>query len=214
MKKIITTTCFLGIFVLLSNSMHAQTTTFGLRGGVNIANLKNKLYDTPLVGFMGGFYVNVWLGNSNVSFSPELLYTRKGAKGSIYTGFLNDNDKMINDKIKTDIDYIEIPFLFKYNFIPSGPVKPAIYFGPYAAVKVRAETIVTSSDLKEKLDEAAINKTDFGLVIGGSVGFSRFNVGIRYEYGLLDIGKNEDTKLGPHIKTKNRVLSIVAGIGF
>lgn len=143
---------------------------------MNIATLKSKIYDSSLIGFTGGFYANIWLGKSNVTFSPDLFYTRKGAEDN---AVINNEGKISKGMLKTDIDYIEIPFLFKYNFILSGPVKPAIYAGPYAAFKVGAKTVVETPTFKQKLG-TSIKTSDFGLVFGGV----SVSVGLMWEFAM------------------------------
>jgi hypothetical protein len=191
------------IFGAFSNLVNAQTSAngktvgYGIRAGVNFANLTNT-NASRRVGFMAGLYGNFLISNSKVSFQPEIFYTQKGVKKDVQgtTG-------------KIRLDYIEIPLLLKYNFMTKGPVIPGIYVGPYVGFNVKSDVAVSSANANGSVDIGDNTKsTDFGIVVGGSVGFGHINVGIRYGFGLVNVFKDESSD------NKNSVLSLTAGFGF
>lgn len=200
MKKLLSLICVIALVSAAGvTTANAQSPlNFGLRGGLNIANLNNVDDTDARTGFTAGAYFNFKVPMSPVSIQPEILYTQKGfeASGTVFGQQISATTKL---------DYIEVPVLAKFSFAP-GPVTPKVYFGPYVGFNVKAEAEVESGGQSGTEDiKDSIKDTDFGVVVGAEVSISKLNVGIRYGAGLTKIA--EDDSDG-----KNGVLSIVAGI--
>lgn len=191
MKKLLFSLCLLLTVGVVANQAKAQT-GFGIRGGVNFANL-NDVDDRPdsRTGLMAGIYTNFLIPNSPVVIQPEVLYTQKGYE-------VGDN--------AVKLDYIEVPVLAKFNFITDGSVTPNVYFGPYLGINVSAEADTDPFGGDVDIDDA-VNTTDFGVVVGGGVNFGRIDLGVRYGAGLTEVFDEGG-------EGKNGVFSITAGVGF
>lgn len=188
MKKLLFSLCLLLSVGVVANQAQAQT-GFGIRGGVNFANLNDT--DAELdsrTGLMAGVYFNFPITNSPVSIQPEVLYTQKGYK-------------IGDDAIK--LDYIEVPVLAKFDFITDGAFTPNVYFGPSVGFNVSAED---EAGLIQGDIEDSVNDTEFGVVVGGGVDFGRLDLGVRYGAGLTETFDGGEGK--------NGVFSITAGVGF
>lgn len=202
MKKLLSSICLLAFLTAFSfNNASAQSpVSFGLRGGLNFANLNNVDDTDSRTGFMAGVYANISIPLSPISIQPEVLYTQKGfdASGTVFGQDINTTTKL---------DYIEIPVLAKFSFAP-GPVTPHVYFGPYLGFNINAEVEAESGGQSgsENIKDS-VKDTDFGVVVGGSIDISKFNFGVRYGAGLTKVA--EDDSDG-----KNGVFTIVAGINF
>lgn len=202
MKKLLSIICVLSLLTVAGvSSANAQSPlSLGIRGGLNFANLNNVDGSEARTGFMAGAYFNFKVPMSPVSIQPEILYTQKGyeASGTVLGQQVNATTKL---------DYIEVPVLAKFSFAP-GPVTPHVYFGPYLALNISAEVEAEGGGQSGTQDiKDSVKDTDFGVVVGGEVDISKFNVGVRYNAGLTKIA--EDDSDG-----KNGVFSIVAGINF
>lgn len=200
MKKILALICVIGLVLSAGvDKVNAQSPlNFGLRGGLNFANLNNVDDTETRTGFMGGIYLNFKVPMSPVSIQPEVLYTQKGFDTSANIG-----GQQITTTTK--LDYIEVPVLAKFSFAP-GPLTPKVYFGPYIGFNVKAEVEAESGGNSGTQDiKDSVKDTDFGVVVGAELSFSKLNVGLRYGAGLTKIA--EDDSDG-----KNGVFSIVAGI--
>lgn len=188
MKKLLFSLCLLLTVSVVTNQANAQT-GFGIRGGVNFANLNNTDGDfDSRTGFMGGVYFTIPVQNSPVVIQPEVLYTQKGyevGEGAV------------------KLDYIEIPVLAKFNFITNGMLTPNVYFGPAIGFNVSAEdeTGLFQGDIEEN-----VNNTEFSIVVGGGLDFGRVDLGVRYGAGLTETFDGGEAK--------NGVLSITAGLDF
>ncbi|MBN2731020.1 MAG: PorT family protein [Balneolaceae bacterium] len=191
------------VFAFFTGRTEAQHTEWGLRGGLNMTNI----YDTdfnpePHVGFQAGLYLTHWFDKSSFAIQPEVLYTRKGFEKNTYR-----------------INYIEVPVLARFNFNRDVKQQPYIYLGPYAGIKVNADTppvVIHSGYITApegpssnySFTEGDINPVDFGIIVGGGFDFGRFDIGLRYSGGLRDISDDENTS------AKHSVLSITAGAAF
>lgn len=90
------------------------------------------------------------------------------------------------------LNYIDLPVLAVFH------VSEAInvHFGPYAAYLVSANAINRTDngtfDFEEELSRSNFKDFDYGL--SGGVGFSSdwFHVGLRYNYGLREIGEERE----------------------
>jgi len=106
----------------------AQTTTFGIRAGVNFQNINGKEFDGTDTDnkLKPGFNIGV---NAEVPVAPDfyvqpgVLFSTKGAKSKA------------DDDIKVKLSYIEIPINLLYK--PTlGAGKLLLGFGPYVAFAV------------------------------------------------------------------------------
>ena len=185
---------FLMIFSFSLNQAEAQNRPgFGIRGGLNFANLNDIDADVDSrTGIMLGVYTNFLIPNSPVYIQPEVLYTQKGYEVGDGT---------------VKLDYIEIPVLARFDFITDGNITPNVYFGPYIGFNVNAEAEGDGGELD--IDEA-VEGTDFGVVVGGGLDFGRIDLGVRYGAGLSEIF--EDGPFGDGSEAKNGVISITAGL--
>lgn len=202
MKKLLFTLCLLLTVGVVANQAIAQT-GFGIRGGVNFANLNDIDGEVDSrTGFMAGLYFNFPVTNSPVSIQPEVLYTQKG--------FESGDDTF-------QLDYVEVPVLAKFNFITNGNITPNVYFGPYVGFNVSAEVDTGNGDGlfgddTETDIEDGVENTDFGVTVGGGLDFGRFDLGVRYNAGLTEVF--EDGLIDNDSGAKHGVFSITAGIDF
>jgi hypothetical protein len=186
------------IFFLASASSAAAQITYGVKGGVNFANVSFDGEDVPSsgrTGFLAGAFATMPL-YGRVSVQPEAIYTVKGASFDVF-----DIDS------NYIVDYIEVPVLARY------PVGSRIYVaaGPSMAFCIRARSRTSFAGASTEVDiKDEVESFDFGVV--GAVGYERGRWGIdgRYTHGLSDTDKNS----GDNVKIRNRVFSVSAGIRF
>jgi opacity protein-like surface antigen len=200
MKKLLLSLFTLLLIGVTANQAHSQNNLgFGIRGGMNFANINDTDFDVnSRTGIMAGVYFNYALSNSPISIQPEVLYTQKGFE----TG---------DDTYR--FDYIEIPVLARFNFINDSGLLPYVSFGPHIAFKVNADTPPVPTDVpntpvQTSFNEGDINTTDFGVTVGAGLDFGRLDLGVRYTAGLTEVSDDES------VSAKNGVFSIIAGIGF
>lgn len=197
MKRLVSTLAL----VFLTASLSQAQVGFGIKGGVNFANVGGA--DAPpnsktLTGFAAGGYLEISLPML-FTIQPEVLYSQKG-----FTA--DENFLGTNVKVTGSLNYLEIPVLLKYS-LPVPVVKPSLYAGPAMGILLSAKGKAEAAGQSQEEDiKSQTANTDFGLVLGASANVAIINVDVRYTLGLTTIDKNGTTK------GYNRVWSIMVGI--
>jgi len=232
-RLIITIFAIVVVFTLSSASVSAQGVTGGLKAGVNIANIHGDnvedVWDSK-IGICAGGFITCNLSDL-FAIQPELMISQKGAKdeSEMELTFWGVTTKTTTD-IKYNLTYLEIPVLAKL-MLPIGELEANVFAGPALALKLSSKMKGTVKvevtgepteelDFDEKIED--LKSTDFGLVLGGSVG--GFEVGpgkvmvdVRLTLGLSNWGtKTTDIITGEEkdASIKNGAISIVAGYSF
>ncbi|MEG9328807.1 Outer membrane protein beta-barrel domain-containing protein [Salinimicrobium catena] len=170
MKKLLLVAAF---FFAVSASQ-AQEMGFGIKGGVNFANLSGDDVDDidGRTGFHLGLLAEFGLTES-FSIQPEVLYSAQGAK---------------DDEMNWNLDYLTIPVMAKYYAVPGFSIEA----GPYVGFNVKSEVEMdgVSVDVEDETES-----TDFG--VGFGLGYE-LPMGVffqaRYNMGLSDIASDADAK--------------------
>ncbi|MCK9996530.1 MAG: PorT family protein [Candidatus Krumholzibacteria bacterium] len=193
----------LSIFLILVLTLafavaaNAEGTVFGIKAGVNFANISGDDTDdlNSLTGFAGGGFVDIAM-SPTISIQPEIFYSQKGAK-------FNEEGTEISVKL----DYIDVPVLFKYTMAGEN-ARPYFLFGPSIGFSINSE--LSADDQSVELDNVA--STDFGLVFGFGVNFQKFLIEGRYGLGLSDIIDENTPEDDGSIN--NTTFQIMAGYSF
>lgn len=168
MKKIILAPIFL---LVLSTNVHAQLVKFGLKAGLNYANITGTVIQTDAItSYHAGLVTEIKLGET-FALQPELLYSTQGAT---YKTALED--------FKNELGYLSIPVMVK------------IYLGKTVSLELGPQASFLLSE-KNEFDIEDSNTFDFAAT--GGLGFKiTKNIFIqgRYVLGLTEISKNADTK--------------------
>ena len=177
---------------------------FGLKGGINLANLANADGDADTrTGLHAGLVLDFSLPMMPIGIESGIYYSQKGAEATF--GGVNATSKL---------DYIEVPVMAKINVGPPGPFTPHILVGPYAAYNINAEWEGTdgSSTFTEDRSDFTTD-VDFGGIVGVgadfNAGVTKLNVQARYSRGFVDINDN-----GNDDGVYHNVFTIAAGIMF
>jgi hypothetical protein len=201
--KLILLTASLFLFSGMITSTFAQSpVSFGLKGGVNLANLNGDNFSDADVrsGLNIGVVLEFSLPLSPIGIESGLYYSQKGA---------SNEDLGVTSTLKTD--YLEVPVLAKLSFGPPGPIKPHLLAGPYLGFLLNSEAVEESGGASSTIDfKDSTNDVDFGLT-GGigldvNMGLATLSLQARYSLGLTEVYTNSEAKHG--------VFAIVAGFTF
>ena len=172
-------------------SVFAQTSSVGLKGGVNLASTTNNDFRT---GFHVGFLAHMHMG-PNWALQPELVYSSQG------TEYI---EPISRQEHKLKLDYLNVPFLFQYFAAPGLRLQTGPQVG--FLLNVDDEVNGVESGFFEKRDFKDIDASwTFGL---SYIGRSGFGVDARYNLGLSN--NNNPAESGLNGTTKNSVIQ--AGI--
>ena len=170
----------------LSSAAHAQGARFGLKAGVNLANITG--YYAPdnktLVGLAAGVMADFGL-NDLLSFHPELLYSQKGSK---------PYDNRGSAQVRTS--YLDLPLLLRMH--TNGLIFEA---GPQVGLVIAQKSEYTASGGSPVINTSTANtqKLDLGYIAGlGYQLASGIEFGIRYNGGLLGVNNSSVSFTGAH----------------
>ena len=201
--------CSLCLFMSVSGySQNSRTSRVGFKVGFNLANLyaDNVKDQNMKVGALAGFYAKLPIADG-IAFQPELLYSNKGAKLTY--------DDVIQGKgeYRFNLNYIETPFTFVFNVLPNFNVHAGGYAAYLASANVKKLKDGTTTSVPDlKADD--FNRMDYGLVGGLGLDFKSLNIGMRYNYGLKQIGHSGSLSGDLTQNSKNSALSFYIGMAF
>ncbi|UFH45558.1 PorT family protein [Flavobacterium galactosidilyticum] len=205
-KKLIFASLALGLMSISGIQAQEKTASFGFKGGLNFSNLYTDQVDdnNVLTGFNAGLYAKFPVAKG-IAIQPEISYTTKGAE-------LVYNNAFANGTAKFNVNYIEVPVLLVMNITDNFNV----HVGPYAAYMVSGKTETDSNifSSQNQLDTNDFNKFDAGIAGGLGVDLDALNFGVRYNYGLTNVGKERNYAGTDYTfpDAKNSVLSVYVGL--
>jgi hypothetical protein len=177
--------------LLFANGAFAQSNKFkfGILGGANFSNIdandteNNKAH----VGFNFGVFTRIPLTKS-FAIQPEVYFTTKGSEMTYQNG-------TVDGTANFDLSYIEIPVLMVFNVTDNINFHVGPYFSYLVDSKVQNVSDVNFYDFESNIDSNDFNDFDTGIVAGFGVDVKSFGFGVRYNFGLITVGK-EKTYLG------------------
>jgi len=200
-KNLIFASALMTVFAFSAAQAQDKVPSFGFKGGLNFSNLYTDNVDdnNVLTGFNAGLYAKFPITNS-IAIQPEISYTTKGAE-------LVYNNAFAQGTATFNVNYIEVPILLVMNITENFN----IHVGPYAAYMVSGKTTTDSNFgfSENELNTDDFNKFDAGLAGGVGLDFDALNFGVRYNYGLTKLGK-DDAFISSD--AKNSVLSAYIGL--
>lgn len=156
---------------------------FGVKGAINFNDYKTKSISLDnRTGWQAGIMARFTLPIVGIGVQPEALYTYKSTKVEGETAHTS---------------YLQVPINATWSF-GIGNLGAFINAGPYFSYAI---------DLDKKLKDAA-EKFDWGLGIGAGLDIGKIHAGVRYDWGLQNIAKNDDQNI------KNKAFSIFVGYFF
>lgn len=229
MKNMLTT---LLITVCVLSAQTSNPLIWGVKGGINFAELKGDHFNDPEDTYNTGIAIGLFSEkpvNDSFSIQWELLYTMKGASMS-YTE--KDSDEFSEYTFKYEatlnLNYIEIPVSFRFKMPSGSGFVPSFYAGGSAAFNISAKAdydysfyeyyddgsyfyeFTQNDSGSEEVDN--VNDLELGLIFGLGLNIPIQNgqllFDVRYNYGLTTVFDDGGSK------SYNRVLSFTAGFGF
>jgi hypothetical protein len=197
------------VAVLVFGFANAQKAQFGIKGGLNVANQGYSGDGAPspssIIGFHIGGFVEVKISDK-FSIQPELLYSTQGSKFD-YAVYQNSIEYDTENTFR--LSYVNVPVMFKYYAAEKFSLEAGPQIGFLTSSKM--ETEVLGQSVTQNVKEF-FESVDFGLNIGAGYEFTKkVSLGVRYNFGLANVGKNED---GSNDKIKNNVFSLSLGYKF
>lgn len=185
MKKIILS----AIAIMAFSFANAQDVKFGVKGGLNFANLSGDFNGDGVTSFHVGALAEFKL-NEKFAVQPEILVSGQGS---------DFGEGGFNSMLK--LTYLNVPIMAKYYVIE----KLSLEAGPQIGFLLSAKN--ESLDVKD-----SFKSIDFGLNFGAGYDITEhFFAGIRYNVGLANIADISDNS---DFKGHNGVFSVSVGYKF
>jgi hypothetical protein len=198
MKKVIYASLF--ILLMVNNTLSAQTgVRFGLKGGYSMATQYGiNVPDIPYTvstqfrhGLVGGILVYFPVTES-FGVQQELLYVMKGSRQDITM-----IDLPVNTHTEYNLNYLELPFVFRYTFVKMGN------FGIYGSSGFALSILLNGESKLDGVFETGgtqipfsgstklegVDIFDYGFLYGAGLDFNLFNKKCFFEY-RFNIGWN------------------------
>ncbi len=195
------------VFALVASSAApaiAGKISFGANLGILTSNVTGtpegwedaKSYRTTATG---GVYLN-YAYNESFSLQPEIVYASKGFVGNIY------EDEWFDIDATASFDYIEIPVLARYSFMPGGKFRPCVFAGASLSYCMASELEVSQWPASVTVDISSItHTTDFGLILGGGFGYEvgkgTLTFDIRYQNCFTNVVTSGDFEINGSVQT-------------
>lgn len=190
MKKLILS---LGLLAGVASAAQAQEARFGVKAGVNLANVTGSDIGSKknLVGLAAGVMADFSFSDL-ISLHPEVLYSQKGVK------FESGSNTA---QVRTS--YIDVPLLLRVKadglFFEAGP---QVGFLASQKVESNGTTVSTSTDGTRKVDVGYIAGVGYQLPQG-------LELGLRYNGGISDLSDPSNSS-----KNRNSVFQFQVGYLF
>jgi hypothetical protein len=139
-----------------------------------------------LTGVHFGLFAKLPITNS-FAVQPELYFTTKG-------GELTYQNVVVDGTAKFNLNYIEVPVLAVFKIFPGFNFQ----VGPYASYLVSSKVKnvnEVSFNFEDNIQSGDFNKFDTGVMAGFGIDVKSVEIGVRYNFGLLKVGKDK-TYLG------------------
>lgn len=200
MKKTIITFSFL----LACCYTNAQDIKFGVRAGINIANVTIKasgvsVSGSSLIGPNAGVFAEIPLAPT-VFVQPEVAYSGMGYKISVSSGGQTVSGK-------STVNYLTIPLLVKVKIPTTGL---AVYAGPQYGYLLGGKETGDAGEGEQSNDaKDSYKSSDIAGIIGAEYFFiSRVGLSARYQFGLSNVAKGA----GEDESAKNHGFTILLAV--
>lgn len=223
-RRLLLNKCIAGLFVLTvlifilaavpARAQDESPLRFGLKMGLNISDFRGddgiegagELIDWK-AGFCGGVFMS-YAVNDWFSIEPELLYSMKGMKLSLF-----------DISVTWSLDYLEVPVLALFRLPFWNKVKPFAYTGPAIGFNVRSKISAEYGSEEESVDlEEYTTSVDFSLVFGAGIYIPiagrEIIFDFRYVPGFSNVYTDELEEAGISIEQFNDTLSFLLGYEF
>jgi hypothetical protein len=177
--------CCLAIMIAGATCLCAQETHFGFKAGLNLASVditNGDDYNSKAGLHLGGLaHIHV---TDHFAVQPELVFSMQGGQDDV------------NDNIKLNLNYINIPVLAQYMTMDGFRLET----GPQLGILTSAKSKTGDVEINRKDD---VSTVDFSWAFGlGYLFHSGFGIDARYNHGISNISDDES------FDAKNRVFQV------
>jgi hypothetical protein len=197
---------FLGVMQIVTAQEKSEY-KLGFKGGVNFTNVGTTtgVTNKSLTGVHFGLFAKLPI-TDKVAIQPELYFTTKGGK-------LTYQNVVVDGTAKFNLNYIEVPVLAVFKIFKGFNFQ----VGPYASYLVNSK-VTNASDVtfnfEDNIQSGDFKKFDTGIVAGFGIEVKKVEVGVRYNFGLIKVGKDKTYSDGNYIFPDGKNSAINAYVSY
>jgi hypothetical protein len=156
----------------------AQSSTFGIKGGVNFSKVDaDNLNSSTVSGYQAGLFARF---GSGLYLQPELYVSSTGGKFKSPDGIYNGDVKFTN---------LNVPLLLGTK-IGSNSLNFRLMVGPVYTYTMNKSENFSANFVTAYKDFGNYNNSTLGFQAGGGVDIGPITADLRYEGGLSDVNKS------------------------
>lgn len=218
----------IGYIIFLFLIISSATAQIGFKAGVGISDIVfMKDGQTPYLGYEVDYYthrnpkLSYQFGaftsfdlGKRFEFQPELLFVFAGLDYSMKF----DYGEMI---FRLNINYLQVPLLFKYKTRPDKKRHFTLLAGPYGAIMLSASKIMEIDEYEETEKMTNVRNGDFGIAAGLAMEFDLTKgilvIDLRMTYSLIDMMDHLDgyvSKYNGPEKDRSRNVNMALTVGY
>lgn len=143
-------------------------------------NIDSKFYPVMKAGVIAEYPIT-----SNFSLIQEVLYSQKGSKQTITV-----KDQPVKFELQYDLDYLEVPFLLKYNLfkVKKLPINSLVGFSfsyllkAYYDLEGTVKLVDDYIPLDDSYEIKDLDEFDYSLLYGLSTNLKEYGIPVHLEY--------------------------------
>ena len=187
----------------ISTTAQEKNVAFGVKGGVNMANLRESQNTKSKPGIVAGITADYHI-RDNFFILSGLEYVVKGLK---VDGGQGNGDR-------ADLGYIQLPVHEAYKYELAPDMKLTADFGPYLAygisgkIKYKAIGDYEAYEI-DAFDDGVYKSFDLGVGLGAGIELRDIHIRLGYDYGMSKVNDFQSTG-----DKKNSSVALTVGYTF
>ncbi|GAB2974481.1 hypothetical protein GCM10027049_05940 [Mucilaginibacter puniceus] len=170
--------------LIISISAHAQSSTFGIKGGINFSKINtDNLNESTVTGYQAGLFARF---GSSFYVQPEVYVASSGGKvnGNVGAAAYNGDIKFTT---------LNVPLLFGKSF-GSNNLNFRLMVGPVYSYIMNQDKNFSANFSGAYADFGNYNNSTLGYQAGAGFDVGPITADVRYEGGLTEINKSYGQK--------------------
>jgi hypothetical protein len=170
--------------LIISISAHAQSSTFGIKGGINFSKINNdNLSESTVTGYQAGLFARF---GSSFYVQPEVYVASSGGKvsGNIGTAAYNGDIKFTT---------LNVPLLLGKSFGDEN-LNFRLMVGPVYSYIMDQDKNFSANFSGAYADFGNYNNSTLGYQAGAGIDIGPITADVRYEGGLTEVNKSYGQK--------------------
>ncbi|MFI5218451.1 MAG: porin family protein [Bacteroidia bacterium] len=201
MKKLFFTVCYCFAITFSMAQVHMdEGASMGVRAGMNFSLLNfGNASESFSPGASIGIFSKATL-QGQFSFQPEL-------SASMQNTNVEFDESLGGAKFSLSFYYAEVAFLGVYNINYHVSVHAGAFLSYLFRFTSKNENV--NVEAENYISRKNFYDINFGLITGGAYEFKRFDIGLRMNFGMFTIGKNDTLEgYSPYTQTKNSYFQV------